>query len=171
MENQDSSNSKQSSSDNSTNPTTPNSFHDNEVIRTLRESANQPVGPETIHIRRAGSGPPPPVTQEELPEPISIETARTRASYVRTMITKIERYLNQGKTKEEIEKMPHIPEFKAKFSKLYDTVMTPGYDKQSLYTMLTLLEKMGRAEMSQHDASVIVGQRLFDKYVHTQIKP
>ena len=147
-----------------------NSFHDNEVLRTLRESANQPIGPETIHIRRAGSGPPPPVTQEELPEPISIETARTRASYVRTMITKIERYLNEGKTKEQIEKMPHIPEFKAKFSKLYETVMTPGYDKQSLYTMLTLLEKMGRAEMSQHDASVIVGQRLFDKYVNTKMK-
>lgn len=148
-----------------------NSFHDNEVLRTLRESANQPVGPETIHIRRAGSGPPPPPSSEPMPDPISAETARTRASYVRTMITKIERYLNEGKTKDQIEKMPHIPEFKAKFSKLYDTVMTPGYDKHSLYTMLTLLEKMGRAEMSQHDASVIVGQRLFDKYVHTQIKP
>ena len=47
--------------------------------------------------------------------------------------------------------------------------MTPGYDKQSLYTMLLLLEKMGRSEMSQHDASVIVGQRLFDKYVQTRL--
>ena len=141
-----------------------------EVLQLLRESANKPIGPETIHIRRAGSGPPPSVSADEaIPEPISTELARTRASYVRTMVTKIERYLKEGKTQEEIETLPHIPEFKTKFGALFKMMMTPGYDKQNLYTMLTLLEKMGRAEMSQHDASVIIGQRLFDKHIQNKL--
>lgn len=169
MENQDSNQGEEQKQNQNQNQDQDTS-NEPELIRTLRESANQPIGPETIHIRRVGSGPPPtPPSSEAIPDPISAETARSRASYVRTMITKIERYLKDGKTKEEIDTLPHIPEFKKKFSKLYDTVMTPGYDKQSLYTMLLLLEKMGRSEMSQHDASVIVGQRLFDKYVQTRL--
>jgi hypothetical protein len=137
-----------------------------ELLQLLRESQNKPIGPETIHIRRAGSGPPPALDSEPIPEPISVELARTRTSYVRTMITKIERYLKDGKTKDEIEQMPHVPKFKKEYTALYNMIMTPGYDKQMLYTMLALLEKMGRAEMSQHDASVIIGQRLFDKHIH-----
>ena len=31
--------------------------------------------------------------------------------------------------------------------------------------MLSMLEKMGSSELSQHQASVIVGQRLYDNYV------
>ncbi len=166
MENQDSSNSSNASNTNLETSTNSNTQPEPELLQMLRESQNKPVGPETIHIRRAGSGPPPALDSEPIPEPISIELARTRTSYVRTMVTKIERFLNEGKTKEQIEQMPHVPKFKKEFTALYNMMMTPGYDKQMLYTMLALLEKMGRAEISQHDASVIIGQRLFDKHVN-----
>ncbi len=173
MENQESTNTSnqttqtnESTETNQTTNTTQSSQPAPELIQMLRESQNKPIGPETIHIRRAGSGPPPALDSEPIPEPISVELARTRNSYVRTMVTKIERYLKDGKTKDEIEQMPHVPKFKNDYTALYNMIMTPGYDKQMLYTMLALLEKMGRAEMSQHDASVIIGQRLFDKHIN-----
>jgi hypothetical protein len=39
------------------------------------------------------------------------------------------------------------------------------YDEAAVRTMLYMLEKMGTGELSQHQASVIVGQRLHDTYI------
>ena len=38
-------------------------------------------------------------------------------------------------------------------------------DTASLRTMLAMLDKMGTGEMTQHQASVVIGQRLHDKYI------
>jgi hypothetical protein len=40
-----------------------------------------------------------------------------------------------------------------------------GLNDPSLRTMISMLEKMGTGELSQHQASVIVGQRLHDKFI------
>lgn len=118
-----------------------------------------------------GVGRPP--TRDEEPEtiPLSAEQATNRASYVRTMITKIERYQKEKKTLEEIENMPHIGTFKKDYPKLYETlVSTEPYHKQSLHVMLQMLDQMGTGRMSQNDASVIVGQRVFDTFVKPQVQ-
>ena len=39
-----------------------------------------------------------------------------------------------------------------------------GYDKKNLDIMLTMLDHMGKGNLTQHDASVIVGKRLYEKY-------
>ena len=112
-------------------------------------------------------------TREEEPEeiPLTAEEATNRASYVRTLITKIERYQKEKKSIEEIEKMPHIGTFKKDYPKLYETlVSTEPYHKQSLHVMLQMLDQMGNNKMSQNDASVIVGQRVFDTFVKPQIQ-
>jgi hypothetical protein len=40
-----------------------------------------------------------------------------------------------------------------------------GYDKKSLQVMLTMLDQMGTGNLTQHQASVIVGQKLADTYI------
>jgi len=41
-----------------------------------------------------------------------------------------------------------------------------------LKTMLVLLEKMGQPQgLSQHQASVIIGKKLSDKYIHVDDSP
>jgi hypothetical protein len=45
-----------------------------------------------------------------------------------------------------------------------------GYNKQSLKTMLVMLDRMGSGELSQHQASVIVGQRLADTYIKPSVE-
>jgi len=41
--------------------------------------------------------------------------------------------------------------------------MDPQHDKQLLTTMIAMLDRMGEGSLTQHQASMIVGQRLFDK--------
>ena len=117
-------------------------------------------------IARAGQR--PNIPDEPPAEPIQPSIAKDRASYVRASIQRIEQLQKQGRTPAEIETL--VPEFKRDYPKLYDTVMTPGYHKQSLQTMLAMLDRMGTGQLSQHDASVIVGQRVFDSFVKPQME-
>lgn len=118
-----------------------------------------------------GVGRPP--TQEEEPPviPLTKEQASGRASYVRAIITKIERFQKEGKSVEEMEKIQYIVEFKRDYPKLYETLIsTEPYHKQSLHVMLQMLDQMGSGRMTQDDASVVIGQRVFDTFVKPQIQ-
>jgi hypothetical protein len=44
-----------------------------------------------------------------------------------------------------------------------------GYNEGSLKTMLAMLEKMGSGDLTQHQASSIVGERLSDVYIKPKI--
>ena len=94
-----------------------------------------------------------------------------RITYVKAMITKIEELQTKGKSADEIKN--EIPEFVEKYDNLFKMVTQPGgYDKQTLKTMLTLIEKMGQSQgLSQHQASVIIGKKLSDKYIHVDDSP
>ena len=116
-------------------------------------------------LRRDGR--PPEFPEEPPAVPITPDTAKDRASYVRSLIKRLERLQTEGKTKEEIEAA--VPEFKRDYPKLYDMVIAPGYNKQSLQTMLVMLDRMALGQLSQHEASVIVGQRLVDNFVKPQL--
>jgi hypothetical protein len=86
-----------------------------------------------------------------------------RAKTVRENISIIERMKAAGASEEDIEK--EVDSFKNQFPFLYKMVIKPNYDKATLKTMLVMLDKIGDKSMSQHQASVLVGGRLVDKYV------
>lgn len=94
---------------------------------------------------------------------------KERAQYVRDSITLIETYQQQGLTTEEIKEK--VPTFVRDYKNLFEMVTQPGgYNKQSLKTMLVMLDRMGSGELSQHQASVIVGQRLADTYIKPSLE-
>lgn len=89
---------------------------------------------------------------------------KERAQYVRDSIALIETYQSQGLTTKQIEEK--VPTFVRDYKNLFEMVTMPGgYNKQSLKTMLAMLDRMGTGELSQHQASMIVGQRLADTYI------
>lgn len=94
---------------------------------------------------------------------------KERAQYVRDSIDLVEKYQNEGFTTEEIKEK--VPTFVKHYKNLFEMVTMPGgYNKQSLKTMLAMLDRMGSGELTQHQASVIVGQRLADAYIKPNIQ-
>ena len=89
---------------------------------------------------------------------------KERAQYVRDSIALVELYQAQRFTTEEIKEK--VPTFVRDYKNLFDMITAPGgYNKQSLKTMLAMLDRMGTGELTQHQASIIVGQRLADTYI------
>lgn len=92
--------------------------------------------------------------------------AKERATYVRAMVKRCEDFMAQGMNADTIKEK--LPEFARDYPTLFETVVsTEPYHKNSLRTMLAMLDKMGEGSLSQHQASVIVGERL----LHTFVKP
>ncbi len=107
---------------------------------------------------------PPQLPKEEPAIPLEPGVASARTAYIRHTLDQIKTLQRQGKTVEEI-RAEH-----ARFAEDYPQIfkmVTKGeaYDESSLRTMLLMLERMGTGELSQHQASVIVGQRLHDKFI------
>ena len=94
---------------------------------------------------------------------------KERAQYVRDCIELVEQYQKDGFTTQEIK--DKVPTFVRDYKNLFEMVTQPGgYNKQSLKTMLAMLDRMGTGELTQHQASVIVGQRLADTYIKPNIQ-
>jgi hypothetical protein len=95
--------------------------------------------------------------------------AKERAIYVRAMVSRCESYKERGLDAEQIKE--RLPEFARDYPHLFETVLSSEpWSRQSLHTMLALLDRMGEGEMSQHQASVIVGQRLVQTFVKPQLE-
>ena len=108
--------------------------------------------------------PPPP---EEEAIPLEPGVARARSDYINSNIDKIIKLKQEGKSKEEIQEM--FERFIVDYPTLFKMVMSPNYNEGSLKTMMAMLEKMGSGELTQHQASVIVGQRLHDVYIKPKV--
>ena len=108
--------------------------------------------------------PPPP---EEEAIPLEPSVARARSDYIKSNLDKIIKLKQEGKNKEEIQEM--FERFIVDYPALFKMVMSPNYNEGSLKTMMAMLEKMGSGEMTQHQASVIVGQRLHDVYIKPKV--
>ena len=107
---------------------------------------------------------PPP---EEEAIPLEPGVARTRSGYIKSNLDKMIKLKQEGKTKEEIQEM--FERFIVDYPALFKMVMSPNYNEGSLKTMMAMLEKMGSGELTQHQASVIVGQRLHDVYIKPKV--
>ena len=89
---------------------------------------------------------------------------KERAAFVRTMVATITSLRDNGKSVEDIQQQ--FPEFARDYKNLFETITSPsGYDKQNLKVMLALIDRMGDGQLTQHQASVIVGKKLADQYI------
>lgn len=118
------------------------------------------------------TGRPPNMPDEPPAVPLTPEQARDRIAYVRDIIKRVENYKKAGLPASDIE--ARVPDFKRDYPKLFETIVfperfNPGYYNQVLKVSLALLERMAANQFSQHEASVIVGQRAYDSFVKPQI--
>jgi hypothetical protein len=115
----------------------------------------------------------PPVHRQTMAEATAEAEAReleydpnTRAQYVRTMLRDIALWMSQGDTEEAIK--ARIPDFIEKYPELFKKIINKQ-DLAPIQTMLAMLDKMGEGSLSQHQASVIIGKKLVDRYVTPQL--
>jgi hypothetical protein len=95
--------------------------------------------------------------------------AKERAEYVRAMVKRAELYKKDGLSTEQIKE--RLPEFSRDYPNLLEAVLgDEPYHKNTLTTMLAMLDRMGEGSLSQHQASVIVGQRLVQTFVKPQLQ-
>jgi hypothetical protein len=91
-----------------------------------------------------------------------------RANYVRDMIRDMTALVNAGKTEAEIKAVPTLETFSKDYPELFKKVLQKQ-DLSHLGIMLNALDKMESGSLSQHQASILVGQRLVDKFVKPQL--
>jgi hypothetical protein len=130
-----------------------------------------PLSGNTI---RFGSGPGPggsqgPSIEEAITEarerPLDFP-AKERATYVRAMVKRVQELKASGRTAYQIQEQ--LPEFKRDHPYLFEMITEhDSYDAASLNTMLSMLDRMGDGGLNHHQATVIVGQRLASKYIHS----
>ena len=113
---------------------------------------------------------PPPPPPEEPAIPIEPEIARARSALIKAAIVTLRKAKEDGKSRAEMEEA--VPEFARDYAKLFSMLADHGeFDNPSLRTMLAMLDRMGTGEMSQHQASVVVGQRLHDVFIKPVVEP
>ena len=111
---------------------------------------------------------PPQLPKEEPAIPIDPSVAKARATYVRDMVVKIEGLRIEGKNEEEIRQT--VGRFAEDYPALFKKVLAGEADQDgTLRTMIVMLERMGNGQLSQDQASVIVGQRLYDKHIKPKL--
>ncbi len=88
---------------------------------------------------------------------------KERSKYVRAMVARVLEYRRERKSVDEIKE--RLPEFAEDYKHLFEMITAPeGFDQRNLDIMLAMLDRMGSGVVSQHEASVIVGKRLFEQY-------
>jgi hypothetical protein len=121
------------------------------------DRANQPFGQPTDRRSDAER------MAEAAARPLDFD-AKSRASYVRHCIKQIEEYQAAGLNRDQIK--DKMPTFVRDYKNLYEMlVSSQGYNKQDLKVMLAMLDRMGAGDLTQHQASVIVGKRLAEEYI------
>ena len=90
--------------------------------------------------------------------------ATERAIYIRAMVKRVQELQASGRTIYEIKNL--LPEFNRDHPYLFEMVTEhDDFDQASLNTMLTMLERMGQGDMNHHQATVVVGKRLAEKFI------
>jgi hypothetical protein len=91
---------------------------------------------------------------------------KVRARFIREMLADIPLWMTQGLTEEQIREK--VPEFADKYPELF-TKIIQKQDLSPIQSMLAMLDRMGEGTISQHQASVIIGKKLVDKFVNPQL--
>ena len=104
-------------------------------------------------------------TAEAEARPLEYDPA-VRAQYIRSMIRDIPKWLSEGQTEDEIKQ--RVPDFVESYPELFKKLIQQR-DMTPIHNMLTMLDRMAEGRLSQHQASVIVGKKLVDRYVTPQL--
>lgn len=99
---------------------------------------------------------------EEAKNAPTLFSPRERGAYVRERINEIRRLRALGQNDEQIKAA--LGSFVTQYPTLFQMAVEPHFDTNKLEFMLGVLDKMGGG-MTQHQAAVIVGQKLADAYV------
>lgn len=92
-----------------------------------------------------------------------------RLKYARDMVNRVQELQKAGRPVEQIKEI--LPEFARDYPQLFLMLTQPeGYDKASLESMLKLLDRIGSGAIKHHQASVIIGQELLNKFVKPQLR-
>ena len=84
-----------------------------------------------------------------------------RAAYIRKSLEDITKFMGDNEEEAVREKFPLFIEL---YPELFKKIIK-GQDLTPIQNMLAMLDHMGEGKLSQHQASVIVGQKLVDRYV------
>jgi hypothetical protein len=120
------------------------------------------------------NGPPPSLSKdtvlsavEEAKDAPTLFQPRQRAHYVRERVKELRRLRALGQNDIQIKEA--MGDFVEKYPELFKMAVEPNFNEQQFNLMTGLLDKMADGGMSQHQASVIVGQSLVDRYVTPMI--
>jgi hypothetical protein len=115
----------------------------------------------------------PPVQRQTIDEAVAEAEARglefdpnVRARYIRSMLQVIALWMSQGDSEEVIR--PRVPDFIEKYPELFKKIIN-RQDLAPIQSMLAMLDRIGEGNISQHQASVIIGKKLVDRYVTPQL--
>ncbi len=116
---------------------------------------------------------PPPIERQSYEEAAAEASSRSldfdpnvRARYIREMLTDIPKLMNQGLSEEQIRQK--VPDFVEKYPELFNKIISKQ-DLSPIQSMLAMLDRMGEGNISQHQASIIIGKKLVDKFVNPQL--
>ena len=93
--------------------------------------------------------------------------ATERSAFIRSHIQHVRRMVVNRQSIDDIKSA--FPEFTEQYPSLLEMIMRPTFDEQALTLMITMLDRMGSNNTTQHEASIKVGQHLLNAYVKPQI--
>jgi len=103
---------------------------------------------------------------EEAKNAPTLFSPRERSNYVRERVDEIRRLRALGQNDEQIKSA--MGSFVTQYPTLFQMAVEPHFDESKFQFMLGVLDKMAGG-MTQHQAAVIVGQKLVDSYVKPMI--
>jgi hypothetical protein len=119
---------------------------------------------------QAQFGRPGGMPEEEPAIPIEPAVAAARTRYVKAKIEIVKGLKADGMTQAEAQEHADVKDFALKYPALFKMLFKIDINNEaSLRTMLAMLERMGSGDMTQDQASTVVGQRLYDTYIKSKI--
>lgn len=123
----------------------------------------------------------PTTTRPETLDPESVQQAMaeaqtrsldfdpaTRTKFIDDHVRDIQKMLAEDKTEAEIRAA--FPKFISAYPELFRKLMARE-DMTNLKTMLAMMNQMATGSLSHHQASMIVGTRLAERYLPAEFKP
>ena len=135
----------------------------------------QPLFPGPDDGRASFTEKPPALDRRSVQESMAEAAARpieydpaTRAIFIRDNVTNIKKMIDSDKTEAEIR--AEHGDFAMSHPELFKKLLA-GEDLSQLHSMLHMLDQMARGSLTQHQASMIVGTRLAERFLPEQFRP
>jgi hypothetical protein len=105
---------------------------------------------------------------EEAKNAPTLFNPRERAIYIRQRVAEVRKLRALGQN--DIQIKAALGSFVTEYPTLFQKAVEPNFKESELNVMLRVMDSMANAGMSQHQASVIVGQRLMDTFITPTLK-